>query len=125
MSRYFQNFPIIEYKGKRVRDITRRNEFLKSVTTNPFLFLPYTVKDNERAEDVADFYYGSTDYVWLVYLANNIIDPYHEWPMDEQTFNNYLIEKYAEQTGLEGTDVLDWIRDQDNDDNILYYYKEV
>jgi len=45
--------------------------------------------------------------------------------MDENTFNNYLIEKYSEQSGLTGQDVVDWVKDQDNDENILYYYKEV
>jgi hypothetical protein len=58
-TKYFENFPIVDYDGKKVRDITRRNTFLKSITTNPMLFLPYTVKQNERAEDVAQFYYGS------------------------------------------------------------------
>jgi hypothetical protein len=125
MASYFQNFPVIEYQGKQVRDITRRNQFLKSISTNPMLFLPYTVSDDERAEDVALFYYGSVDYVWLVYLANNIVDPYHEWPMDELTFNNYLIEKYSEQSGLTGQDVVDWVKDQNSEENILYYYKEV
>lgn len=125
MTKYFENFPIIEYEGKIVRDITRRNQFYKNVSTNPMLFLPYTVKQNERAEDIAQFYYGSVDYVWLVHLANNIIDPYHQWPMDEETFNNYLIEKYADESGLEGQDVIDWTRSPDEDDNIIYYYKEV
>lgn len=124
MASYFENFPVIEYNGKRVRDITRRNEFLNSVRTNPYLFLPYTVKEGERAEDVANFYYGSTDFVWLVYLANNIVDPYHQWPMDEFTFNEFLIEKYAEESGLEGQDVVDWTR-EDSEENILYYYKEL
>lgn len=123
--KYFEKFPVIDYQGKKVRDITRRNTFSSKLSTNPMLFLPYTVKQNERAEDIAEFYYGSVDYVWLVHLANNIIDPYYEWPMDEETFNNYLIEKYAEDSGLEGQDVIDWTRDPDNDDNIIYYYKEV
>lgn len=125
MAKYFENFPIIEYQGRKVRDITRRNTFLKTVSTNPYLFLPYTVKEGERAEDVAEFYYGSVDYIWLVYLANNIIDPYHQWPMDAKTFNSYLAEKYAEKSGLTGEDVVDWIRDEGNDDNILYYVRQV
>lgn len=125
MAKYFQSFPIIEYQGKRVRDITRRNRFSSYLSTNPFLYLPYTVKDDMRAEDVALFYYGSVDYVWLVYLANNIIDPYHEWPMDEKTFNDFLIEKYTDVSGKQGQDVVDWTRDPDIDENILYWYKEV
>lgn len=125
MAKYFENFPIIEYQGRKVRDITRRNMFIKNVSTNPYLFLPYTVKEGERAEDIAEFYYGSVDYVWLVYLANNIIDPYHQWPMDVKTFNNYLIEKYTERSGQIGEDVVDWIRDETNDENILYYVRAV
>lgn len=124
-TKYFENFPIVEYNGKKVRDITRRNTFVKNVSTNPMLFLPYTVKQNERAEDVAQFYYGSVDYVWLVYMANQIIDPYYEWPMDEETFNNYLIAKYGEVSGQVGDDVVDWTKDDTIDDNIIYYYKEV
>ena len=125
MTKYFENFPIIEYQGRKVRDITRRNMFIKNVSTNPYLFLPYTVKEGERAEDIAEFYYGSVNYVWLVYLANNIIDPYHQWPMDAKTFNNYLIEKYTERSGQIGEDVVDWIRDETNDENILYYVRTV
>lgn len=125
MAEYFENFPTIEYQGRRVRDLTRRNKFLKNVSTNPLLFLPYTIKEGEKAEDIAYYYYGSTEYTWLVYLANNIIDPYHDWPLDEEDFNKYIIQKYAEQSGLSGYDVVAWAQDETRDDNIVYYYKEV
>lgn len=125
MAEYFENFPTIEYQGRRVRDLTRRNKFLKNVSNNPLLFLPYTIKEGERAEDIAYYYYGSTEYTWLVYLANSIIDPYHDWPMSEEDFNKYIIQKYAEQSGLSGYDVVAWSQDETRDDNILYYYKEV
>lgn len=121
--KYFQNFPIIDYQGRRVRDISRRVSFAKLVSSNPFLYYPYTVKEGERPEDIAEFYYGSVDYVWLVYLANNVIDPYHEWTMDEQTFNNYLVDKYTDVSGEQGEDVIDWVQDPTNDDNILYYVR--
>lgn len=124
-TKYFENFPVIEYQGRRVRDITRRSGFLKAVASNPYLYYPYTVKEGERPEDIAQFYYGSVDYVWLVYIANNIVDPYHEWPMDTQTFNNYLVEKYQEQSGEIGEDVIDWIQDPTNDENILFYVRKV
>jgi hypothetical protein len=123
--KYFENFPIIEYEGRRVRDISRRSNFVRSVSNNPYLYYPYTVSEGERAEDIAQFYYGSVDYVWLVYMANNIIDPYHEWPMDPQTFNDYLVQKYTEQSGEIGEDVIDWTRDPNSDENIIYYVKKV
>ena len=123
--KYFQDFPVIQYEGRKVRDITRRSTFLKGVSNNPYLYYSYTVTDDERAEDVALSYYGSVDYIWLVYMANNIIDPYYEWPMDSQTFNDYLVSKYTAQSGRIGEDVIDWTKDETIDSNIIYYVKKV
>ena len=123
--KYFENFPEVVYDGKLVKDITRRNRFVRGLQNNPLLYMPYTVEEGERPEDIANFYYGSVDYSWLVYMANNIIDPYHEWPLNTQEFNDMLIEKYAEASGVTGQDVLDWTRSDDTEDNIVYYYREV
>jgi Base plate wedge protein 53 len=124
---YFQKLPEVRYNNVLVRDITRRVNFLKQSIENPYVFLPYTVEEGDRAEDIAYHYYGDPNYAWLVYLSNNIIDPYHDWPMDEDTFHNYLIDKYAEKSGKKGYEVIDWARDTTDafGDNIVYYYKEV
>jgi len=124
MAKYFENFPIITYEGKQVRDITRRNQFVRNVSTNPLLYLPYTISEGERAEDIANFYYGSVDYTWLVHMANNIMDPYHEWPLSEAEFKDFLIDKYGNVSGRIGDDVVDWTQ-EDNDENIIYWYREV
>lgn len=124
MTKYFENFPKVTYEGKEIRDITRRNQFIKNVSTNPLVYLPYTVKEGEKPEDIAEWYYGSTDYTWLVLMSNNIVDPYHQWPKSTQEFNDYLIEKYAEQSGKNGNEVLEWAQ-EDREDNIVYYYREV
>jgi hypothetical protein len=122
--KYFENFPIIEYDGKKVRDITRRNTLMRNIQTNPLVFLPYTVREGEKAEDIANFYYGSTDYTWLVYLSNNIVDPYHQWPKSELELQDYIIDKYAEESGRKGTDVIDWAQEE-NEANVVYYYRDV
>jgi hypothetical protein len=57
-------------------------------------------------------------------MSNNIIDPYHQWPMAEADFNAYITDKYAEQSGKLGDEVVEWTKD-DNGDNIIYYYREV
>lgn len=124
-TRYFENFPVIEYQGRNVRDITRRNRFLREVSSNPLLFLPYTIKEGQRAQDIAYKYYGSTDYTWLVYLANNIVDPYHQWPLSEDDFHKYLINKYEQESQRTGYEVVDWTQSEATEDNIVYYYKEV
>jgi|TARA_B110000977_G_scaffold17708_1_gene21466 hypothetical protein len=123
--KYFQDFPVIRYEGRKVRDITRRASFVRAVSNNPYVYYSYTIKDGQRAEDVALEYYGSVDYIWLVYMANNIIDPYYEWPMDASTFNDYLVDKYTAESGKIGEDVIDWTKNESIDDNILYYIKKV
>lgn len=123
---YFEKIPEITYNRVLVRDVSRRVAFLKKSIENPYAFLPYTIEEGDRAEDVAFHYYGDPNYSWLVYLANDIIDPYNEWPMDEFTFNQYIIEKYKDQSGgRTGYDVVTWAQDTTRSDNIVYYYKEV
>lgn len=125
MSNYFEQMPIITYNGYQVRDLTRRNKFLPVSMANPYLFLPYTVSDEDRPEDIAYYYYGSTDYTWLVLLANNIIDPYHDWPLKEDDFNKYLIQKYESVSGKKGYEVVDWTQNENLSDNIVYYSRAV
>ena len=72
-TKYFEHFPVIDYQGRKVKDISRRPAFVRAVANNPYLYYSYTVKESERAEDIALDYYGSVDYIWLVYMANNII----------------------------------------------------
>jgi hypothetical protein len=45
--------------------------------------------------------------------------------MDGQTFNDYLVNKYQDQSGRIGEDVIDWTKDTTIDENIIYYVKTV
>ena len=125
MSKYFSRFPKIKYDDIEIRDITRRNNFVEKNLSDPFIFLPYTVKEGEKPEDIAQLYYGSVGYTWLVLMANNIIDPYYDWPLDEKDFNEYIIKKYEAVSGKKGYEVVDWAKNQTISDNILYYYKDL
>jgi len=95
MSNYFKLFPTITYENRLVTDITRRVRILEQLSTDPYAILPYIVKEGERPEDVAYYYYGDQNKVWMVYLANNIVDPYIQWPIDDQNLYYTLLKKYA------------------------------
>jgi hypothetical protein len=120
MSRYFEYFPTTTYAvanssfsmSKVVVDISLKTRIIDDLQkSDPYLFLPYTVKEGERAEDIADFYYGSTDYVWLVYFSNDIVDPYDQWIKDTREFTQYLTMKYSEEAGSTlPYDVLEWTK---------------
>jgi len=125
MSKYFTSYPVIQYQNKRVRDLTRRSKVRDDLLSDPFIFLPFTVQEGEKPETVAQLYYGTVEDTWLVLLANNITDPYYEWPMDEEEFNQFFINKYSDISNRTGLDVIRWASDETRTDNIIYYYKEI
>lgn len=121
MPSYFKLFPQVKYGDVVLTDVTRRAKFLESLGSNPLTFLPYTVDEGDRPEDVAFYYYGDPGYVWLIYLANNIVDPYTDWVMSDEDFNNYIIKKYETQSGSTGLGVIAWTQNTTITENILHY----
>lgn len=94
-SLYFSKFPKIEYNGNTIKNITLRAKVLenfKRVATN---FYPYTIEDGQTADSLAYDYYDDPNYVWVIYLVNDIIDPYYDWPLSTVNFEKYIIKKYG------------------------------
>lgn len=94
MPKYFRYFPTVTHNNFRVTDITRRTRFFEKFQNTPYVFLPYTITEEDRAEDVSDLYYGSVDYVWTIYVANVIIDPQFDWPMSQRDLDAHIEDKY-------------------------------
>lgn len=124
---FFSDFPIVTYNGEQVRDISIRLDILENVKSDPYAFLPYTIKDGERAEEVAYLYYGDPRYVWIVYLSNNIIDPYFDWPLDNYQFEQTLAKTYAaralaaDANNVGWQAVVNWTQSTSITSNIVYY----
>lgn len=93
--KYFIKFPRIEYGGMQAVNITARPQLLNSVRGNPFLFYPYEIKEGERPDQLAERYYSDPYMAWLVYLSNQIIDPYYDWNMSYSEFSAFIRKKYG------------------------------
>jgi hypothetical protein len=123
---YFKNFPSVMYNGKSVVNITKRTKIVEQLYSQPINFLTYTVNEGERAEEIAYHYYNDIGKVWLVYLANNIIDPSNQWPLDTIEFNNMIMKKYeakarAYNANYRKNDIVNWTMNATISSNILYY----
>jgi hypothetical protein len=92
---YFENFPFAQYANSTVIDITKRTRVLNAVRSNPFNYYPYTVKGGLRADTIADRYYSKEMRSWMVYVSMDIIDPYYQYPLNDNDFNNYIVDKYG------------------------------
>ena len=93
--RYFENFPRINYFNVVAPNITLRAAFLDRLKLESLVYFPYTVEDGETADAIASWYYDKPEYDWLIYLANNIIDPHTQWPKSSQQFEAYIAKKYG------------------------------
>ena len=92
---YFADFPVIEYGGKIARNIIARPGIKDQLMNSPTAFYDYVVEDGQRPDQIAYLYYDDPQLVWLIFLANNIVDPYYDWPLTQNQFGDFLISKYG------------------------------
>ena len=92
---YFQNFNNILYANNQVVDITERAVILSNLQNNPFVYYPQDITNGIRADQLANLYYEDSYTSWIIYLSNNILDPYYEWYLDDYQFNNFIADKYG------------------------------
>lgn len=135
MSDYFKYFPNVKYDGKVLADITRKNQVIERLKHATYTFLPYTIEDGMRPEDIAYYYYGDVRYTWLLFVANEIVDPYYEWPMSyddlyktigmkyrrkyfEEEANTTL---YSSERDIPLEEVVYWTQDTTVNNNIVEY----
>lgn len=101
MSKYFSNLPSLQYdidgnnKFKETTNIFFRQKLTELALQEANIYYPYQVQPKERPDIIAFNYYGSVDFTWIVLFSNTIIDPYFEWPLDTDDFNNFMISKYG------------------------------
>lgn len=91
---YFQYFPVINYNDVNCRNIILKSKIISDVINNVDVFYPYVIKEGMRPDLIAYEQYGNPNLEWVVYFANNIVDPYYSWPLDSDNFKAYLEKKY-------------------------------
>lgn len=109
---YFNRFPSIpytltEYNNNRAFLINRSipnmtvklqlQNFSTEVQRLPFVM--YRIQDSERPDTIAAKFYGSSHYVWVIFLANNMRN-WYDWPMNNFQFQQYMAKKYESAPGL-------------------------
>lgn len=91
---YFKEFPLTNYSNTLSRNIILKSAIVKSIMDKASVFYNYIIQEGYRPDMVAYEEYGSSDYDWVVYLSNNLVDPYYDWPIDGKNFKAYIEAKY-------------------------------
>lgn len=110
MSGYFDQFPQIYYtfdpnlqEFKSVVNIFVRMKLLDSILQNIAIFDTYDVKDGDTPESIAYKLYNDSERHWIVLYANQIVDPYFQWPLTVDQLNQNLVDQFGSIENAVGT----------------------
>jgi hypothetical protein len=92
---YFSKFPVISYANNLVRNISERVSILHTQLVDPNNYYPLEIKDATRADSLAQAIYQDPYMDWLLYINNNVLDPYYQWHLNVDEFTAYIQDKYG------------------------------
>lgn len=111
MSFYFRNIPNLEYinlddntisEYSETKNLFKRGQIREDIFGNLAFFNKYQIVGDERPDNVAYKFYGDETLDWVVLLSNNILNVYDEWPLTQESFDSYLLEKYGSYERMYG-----------------------
>ena len=113
MSDYFSKVPDFEYVSRlpdakigdyiTVKNLFKRGALEPDILENLSFHTLYNIKGDDRPDNVAFEVYGYSSLDWLVLLCNNIINIPNEWPMLQNDFDAFLLDKYDTYANLNAT----------------------
>jgi hypothetical protein len=78
-----------------VTNIFFRVKFIQETINNVSSYFLAELEDGDTPEIIAEKVYGDSGAHWIITMANQIVDPQWDWPLDEDAFRKYLVEKYG------------------------------
>ena len=104
MSNYFRKVPDFEYVSRlpdskisdyiTVKNIFKKNELRPDIFNDATVFTDYQIKGDDRPDNVAFEIYKDPTLDWLILLSNNILNIQTEWPLLQNDFDRFLLDKY-------------------------------
>jgi len=102
---YFRQVPNFQYVSREsgkshiseyvtLKNLFKRGKLREDIFGNLSFFEKYKIIGNERPDNIAYKFYGDETLDWVILLSNNILHIQNEWPLPQQAFDEYLIDKY-------------------------------
>ena len=113
MPSYFRNIPDFEYVSRtsdtkniseyqKVKNLFKRGKLKNDIFNDLTYFTKYQIVGDDRPDNVAFKVYDDETLDWVVLLSNNITNIQTEWPLNHQSFYNFLIDKYGSEEEIHG-----------------------
>jgi hypothetical protein len=102
---YFRQLPNFDYVSRlpdakisdyiQVKNLFKKGKLREDIFQNIAFFTKYKIIGDDRPDNVAYEVYNDSTLDWIVLLSNNIINIQTEWPLTQQSFDSYLLNKYG------------------------------
>ena len=102
---YFNYIPDFNYVDRnpnaklgdqvKVKNLFRRIKLREDIFQDTTVFEKYQIRGDDRPDNIANQFYGRPDYDWVVLVSNNIVNIQTEWPMPQNTFDSFILNKYG------------------------------
>ena len=79
----------------KVKNLFRRIKLREDIFQDSTVFEKYQIRGDDRPDNIANQFYGRPDYDWIVLVSNNIVNIQTEWPMPQNTFDSFILNKYG------------------------------
>jgi hypothetical protein len=74
-----------------------RDDFANVVTA----FNYYQIINSERPDQIAQKIYDDPELDWVILTTNNITNFNNQWPLDNESFHKYLLDKYGSEEEIQ------------------------
>ena len=102
---YFKQVPNFEYVSRlpdakisdyiTVKNLFKRGKIADDIFQDLTFFTKYQIEGDDRPDNVAFKVYNDPTLDWVVLLSNNMVNIQSEWPMLQNDFDRYLLDKYG------------------------------
>ena len=110
MPSYFRQVPNFDYVSRLpnanigdyipVKNIFKKGKLREDILQDLSFFEKYKITGNDRPDNVAFEVYGDSTLDWLVLISNNVVNIQTEWPLTQDGFDRYVLNKYGDYNTL-------------------------
>jgi len=105
----FRSFPQVNYSLKKnknfelLTNVTLRFKVRDIIKNRTAIYFDYVIKDSDRPDIIATKYYDDPTLDWIIFLVNDIVDPYYDWPLNDEGFDSYMRTLYGSTAAAKST----------------------
>jgi len=101
---FFKNYPTIDYNlpgdGRdiqTIKNIMLRAKIRDGIKKNVATYFDFDLEEAMSPQEVADKVYKNPNLFWIIFMMNDVVDPYYDLGLTSRQLDKYITKKYPGQ----------------------------